>query len=58
MATLAALQTRGKRPQLVLTTVNAALQRVPLRSFVSRGSLSAAPGNHMPMDGLIHWLEE
>ena len=58
MATLAALQGPGNRPEVVLTTINAALQRVPPRNFVTRGSLSAAPGNRMPMDGLIHWLED
>ncbi|MBN8995645.1 MAG: transcription-repair coupling factor [Rhizobiales bacterium] len=58
MATLSALKAPGKHPQLILTTVNAALQRTPSRAFVARGSLSAAPGNRIPMDQLIHWLED
>ena len=53
----ASSQTPGK-PQIVLTTVNAALQRVPRRAMVARGSLSAAAGNRMPMADLIRWLED
>jgi transcription-repair coupling factor (superfamily II helicase) len=41
----------------VLTTVNAALQRVPARSFVASQSLSAAPGNVLSMAQLSAWLE-
>src|SRR6266508_2214987 len=37
------------RPSVVLTTVNAALQRVPARDFVARQSLSVAPGLVLPM---------
>jgi transcription-repair coupling factor (superfamily II helicase) len=58
MATLSALKVPAKHPQLVLTTVNAALQRTPTRAFIARGSLSAAPGNRIPMDQLVHWLED
>ena len=59
MATLAALPA-GQRaqPQVVLTTVNAALQRVPTREFIARGALSAAVGNQIRMDDLVHWLED
>ena len=42
---------------MLLTTVNAALQRVPARDLVGKQSLSAAPGNVLPMDGIIRWLE-
>ena len=45
------------RPSVLLTTVNAALQRVPARDFVARQSLSVAPGNVLAMDGIIEWLE-
>ncbi len=45
------------RPSVLLTTVNAALQRVPARDFVARQSLSVAPGNVLAMDGIIQWLE-
>ncbi|HZP20501.1 MAG TPA: transcription-repair coupling factor [Bauldia sp.] len=56
MATLARLLAEPRNPQIVLTTVNAALQRVPERKFVEAGSMSAAPGNRFPMDRLIEWL--
>ncbi len=45
------------RPSLLLTTVNAALQRVPAPDFVARQSLSVAPGNVLAMDGIVGWLE-
>jgi transcription-repair coupling factor (superfamily II helicase) len=47
----------GARPVVLLTTVNAALQRVPPRETVARQSLSAAPGNVLAMAGIIQWLE-
>ena len=46
-----------ERPAVVLTTVNAALQRVPPRETLARQSLSAAPGNLLPMAGVTQWLE-
>ena len=46
-----------ERPSIVLTTVNAILQRVPPRDLVSGQSLSAAPGNVMPMERVASWLE-
>lgn len=58
MATLAQLGQARDRPTIVLTTVNAALQRVPKRDFVLRGSFSAAVGNLVPMQEAVHWLEE
>ena len=57
MATLAALQKPAASPQIVLTTVNAILQRVPDRAFVAKGSLSLAGGTQSPMDGIVRWLE-
>ena len=45
------------RPSVLLTTVNAALQRVPWRNFVAGQSLSVAPGNVLAMDGITQWLE-
>jgi transcription-repair coupling factor (superfamily II helicase) len=45
------------RPSVLLTTINAALQRVPARDFVGRQSLSVAPGNVLHMDGITQWLE-
>jgi transcription-repair coupling factor (superfamily II helicase) len=46
-----------ERPAVLLTTVNAILQRVPARDVVGKQSLSAAPGNVLPMSGITHWLE-
>src|SRR5262245_60233109 len=45
------------QPSVLLTTVNAALQRVPARDLVAGQSLSAAPGNVLDMDGVVRWLE-
>lgn len=45
------------RPSVLLTTVNAALQRVPARDFVSSHALSVAPGNVLGMHGVVDWLE-
>jgi transcription-repair coupling factor (superfamily II helicase) len=42
---------------VLLTTVNAALQRVPAREFVGTHALSVAPGNVLGMAGVIEWLE-
>ena len=58
MATLAALQRKTDKRQIVLTTVNAALQRVPTRDFIARGALSAAAGNQIRMADLVDWLED
>jgi transcription-repair coupling factor (superfamily II helicase) len=46
-----------ERPAIVLTTVNAILQRVPPRETPGRQSLAAAPGNLLAMSGVIQWLE-
>jgi transcription-repair coupling factor (superfamily II helicase) len=45
------------RPSVLLTTVNAAVQRVPARDFVATHALSVAPGNVLGMAGVIEWLE-
>ena len=45
------------RPLVLLTTVNAVLQRVPPRDFVGKQSLSVAPGNVVAMSGIVQWLE-
>jgi transcription-repair coupling factor (superfamily II helicase) len=44
-------------PSVLLTTVNAVLQRVPARRMVASQALSAAPGNVLDMDGVVRWLE-
>src|SRR5690348_13984300 len=45
------------KPMIVLTTVNAAVQRVPARDAVAAQALSVAPGHVVPMDSIIAWLE-
>ncbi|MGH6771160.1 MAG: transcription-repair coupling factor [Xanthobacteraceae bacterium] len=45
------------RPAVLLTTVNAALQRVPARALIETQSLSVAPGNVLDMARIAHWLE-
>jgi transcription-repair coupling factor (superfamily II helicase) len=44
-------------PAVLLTTVNAILQRVPERAVIAKQSLSVAPGNVAPMGNIIQWLE-
>jgi len=41
------------KPSILLTTINAALQRVPARDFVSTHALSVAPGNVIGMQGIV-----
>jgi transcription-repair coupling factor (superfamily II helicase) len=45
------------KPSILLTTVNAALQRVPPKDMLTQQSLAAAPGNLLDMDGVTRWLE-
>ena len=45
------------KPLIVLTTVNAVTQRVPAREVVAAQALSVAPGNVVPMDSIVAWLE-
>src|SRR5882757_602420 len=56
LSRLARVKGRDK-PSVLLTTVNAALQRVPAREFVATHALSVAPGNVLGMAGVIEWLE-
>jgi transcription-repair coupling factor (superfamily II helicase) len=59
MATLSRLaRPKGHtRPTVVLSTINAVLQRVPEKERIAAESLSAAPGHLLAMDGIIRWLE-
>ena len=59
MTTLSRLaRVKGRdKPSVLLTTVNAALQRIPARQFVASHALSVAPGNVIGMQGIIDWLE-
>jgi transcription-repair coupling factor (superfamily II helicase) len=56
LSRLARVKGRDK-PSVLLTTVNAALQRLPAREFVATHALSVAPGNVTGMAGIIEWLE-
>src|SRR5450830_281443 len=56
LSRLARVKGRGK-PSVLLTTVNAALQRVPAREFVATHALSVAPGNVIGMASIMAWLE-
>jgi transcription-repair coupling factor (superfamily II helicase) len=49
--------TGREHPAVLLTTVNAVLQRVPEREVLAKQSLSVAPGNVSPMAKIIQWLE-
>ncbi|QFT32053.1 Transcription-repair-coupling factor [Labrenzia sp. THAF82] len=42
---------------ILLTTLNAALQRVPERSFMADQTFSMAPGNQVDMSAISNWLE-
>src|SRR5215470_4834221 len=59
LTTLAKLSrlTGSDKPLIVLTTVNAIVQRVPSRDLVAAQALSVAPGNVVPMDTVVAWLE-
>jgi transcription-repair coupling factor (superfamily II helicase) len=59
MTTLSRLArlTGRERPGILLTTINAILQRVPAKGLVAGQSLSAAPGNMLAMDGIVRWLD-
>jgi transcription-repair coupling factor (superfamily II helicase) len=45
------------KPLIVLTTVNAAVQRVPAREIIAAQALSVAPGHVVPMESIVSWLE-
>ncbi|MGJ5071752.1 transcription-repair coupling factor [Bradyrhizobium oligotrophicum] len=45
------------KPLIVLTTVNAIVQRVPSRDTMAGQALSVAPGHVVPMDSVVAWLE-
>src|ERR1700755_917104 len=56
LARLARL-TGSAKPLIVLTTVNAIVQRVPAREIIAAQALSVAPGHVVPMDSIVAWLE-
>ncbi|GGC55552.1 transcription-repair coupling factor [Chelatococcus reniformis] len=57
LSRLARTRSSAERPRILLTTVNALVQRVPPRARIAAETFSAAPGNAIAMDGLIQWLE-
>ncbi len=59
MTTLARLSriAGSDKPLIVLTSVNAIVQRVPPRDTVASQALSVAPGHVVPMDSIVAWLE-
>jgi transcription-repair coupling factor (superfamily II helicase) len=56
LAKLSRLQ-GSEKPLIVLTTVNAIVQRVPARDVVAAQALSVAPGHRVAMDNIAAWLE-
>jgi transcription-repair coupling factor (superfamily II helicase) len=56
LSRLARLKGRD-RPSVLLTSVNAVLQRVPAKKLVAGQALSAAPGNVLAMDDIVRWLD-
>jgi transcription-repair coupling factor (superfamily II helicase) len=57
LARLSTGQSTPERPRVLLTTVNAILQRVPTRARIAKDSFSARPGNALDLNGLASWLE-
>ncbi|MBD1545753.1 transcription-repair coupling factor [Roseibium aggregatum] len=45
------------RPTVLLTTLNAALQRMPERSWMAKQTFAMAPGNRVDMADIAAWLE-
>jgi transcription-repair coupling factor (superfamily II helicase) len=56
LSRLARLKGRD-RPSVLLTTVNAVLQRLPAKELIAAQALSASPGNVLRMDDIVRWLE-
>ena len=57
LSRLARTRSSVERPRILCTTVEAMLQRVPPKKWISIESFSAAPGNSVDMDALSRWLE-
>ncbi len=56
LSTLAQLHKPNEKPRLVLTTVNAVLQRVVARDMISKSSLNVASGRRVNSDELLAFL--
>src|SRR5271166_92465 len=57
ITTLARLPERAAQPRIVLTTVNALVQRVPPRAAFRDASMVLAPGGDAPPDALARFLD-
>ncbi len=57
LSRLARSRTTRERPRILSTTINALLQRVVPHDKIASDTFSAAPGNVVPMESLVHWLE-
>lgn len=58
MATLAKLASNSSsQPQIVLTTLNAAMQRVPPRNYFDGNFLQAKLGNSLKMEDVVKFLD-
>ena len=57
LSRLARTRSSVEKPRVLLTTVDAMLQRVPPRKWIEIESFSAAPGNAVNMDVLSRWLD-
>jgi transcription-repair coupling factor (superfamily II helicase) len=57
LATLTEREADDKTPLVLLTSVNAVMQRVPPRDFIAASSLKLQAGNVMSMQALIERLE-
>jgi len=58
MAALTLLATEQDNPRIMLTTVNAILQRVPPRDFVRAASLRLKPNQNVAFNDVVSWLEQ
>ncbi len=47
----------GNAKTILLTTLNAAFQRMPERTFMAEQTFSMAPGNRVDMTAIANWLE-
>src|SRR5436190_3154930 len=47
----------SEKPLIVLTTVNAIVQRVPARETIAAQALTVAPGHVVTSDTVLPWLE-
>jgi transcription-repair coupling factor (superfamily II helicase) len=58
MAALTRLAAENGKARIVLTTVNAILQRTPPRNFVLAASLRLKPNQNIEFNSVVAWLEQ